>query len=124
MRKDNEDEVCIFESSSTSNRKVHIGELIQFLTYVINANDKNKYSLILFPCGNSDTSPNVNDEKERLRYYYDNFPLSKKQKEKIKMIKITDQSKNLNNPDIEKNRGRIKFIGVCICIKIYHPCHI
>lgn len=42
----------ILESSSTFDRKVHIGELIQFLTYVSTTrNRKPNYFFVLFLCG-------------------------------------------------------------------------
>ncbi|WOC33500.1 MULTISPECIES: hypothetical protein [Caproicibacterium] len=79
------------ESSSTGDRKVHIGELMQFLTFVSleYANIKN-ISFILFLCGSGKNPPTVNTEYTRLKYFFDNYHIKPEALKKIKGIYITD----------------------------------
>ena len=55
---ENMDSVIFFESSSTNDRKVHIGELCQFLAY-LNKGIENKSNIyfVLFLCGTSKYPP-------------------------------------------------------------------
>lgn len=82
----------ILESSSTSDRKVHIGELIQFLTYVSTSkNRKPNYFFILFLCGEADNSPRADLECKRLKTYFDNFPMTETIKSSIAGVYVVDQ---------------------------------
>ncbi len=68
-----EGHIIICEHSSTGDRKVHIGELTQFIAFVIrNNNEYNKFSYFLFLDGMSKNSPTVEQETARLKHYYDN----------------------------------------------------
>ena len=83
----------VLESSSTSDRKVHIGELIQFLTYVSTSkNRKQNYYFILFLCGEADNSPRADLEYKRLKRYFDNFPMTETIKSSIAGVYVVDQS--------------------------------
>lgn len=82
----------ILESSSTSDRKVHIGELIQFLTYVSTTqNRKPNYFFVLFLCGEADNSPRADLECKRLKAYFNNFPMTETIKSTIAGIYVVDQ---------------------------------
>lgn len=82
----------ILESSSTSDRKVHIGELIQFLIYVSTTGDrKQNYYFILFLCGESNNRPSAVLECKRLKAYFDNFPITETIKSSIAGIYVVDQ---------------------------------
>ena len=96
----------ILESSSTSDRKVHIGELIQFLTYVSTTkNRKQNYYFILFLCGKADNPPRADLECKRLKIYFDHFPMTEIVKSSIAGIYVVDQkmvSMNLTKNDFSK----------------------
>ena len=96
---ENNDTVIFFESSSTGDRKVHIGELTQFLSYV-NSGIETKKNIyyVLFLCGNSKSSPTVEKEYDRLRYYFENNTMKNSERNKIKGIYIANQ----NDVDISK----------------------
>ena len=95
MIMENGDTVIFFESSSTGDRKVHIGELTQFLTYMTSGvEQKENVYFVLFLCGNSKTSPTVDTEYDRLRYYYKNFSMKNSEHDKIKGIYIANQSES------------------------------
>jgi len=92
---ENIDTVVFFESSSTGDRKVHIGELTQFFIYINSgAEQKENVYFVLFLCGNSKTSPTVDTEYDRLRYYYKNFSMKNSEHDKIKGIYIANQSES------------------------------
>ena len=96
---ENDDTVIFFESSSTGDRKVHIGELTQFLSYVnLGVEEKKKIYYVLFLCGNSETSPTVEKEYDRLRYYFENHTMKNSERNKIKGMYIANQ----NDVDISK----------------------
>ena len=102
-----DDSIIVFESSSNKDRKAHIGEMIQFLIHVVGESKYNNCYFVLYLCCKGSGAPTVDKEKERLQDIYDKYPLSKKNKEKIKLIAITDQfkvdfSQSLNILDIEK----------------------
>lgn len=104
---ENEDTVIFFESSSSSDRKVHIGELTQFLTYVnLGEEKKENIYFVLFLCGNSVNPPTVDKEYERLHYYYQNFSMRNNCRAKIKGLYIAKQENvnvsNLTVADIKK----------------------
>lgn len=100
---ENEDSIIFFESSSTGDRKVHIGELIQFLTYVSLGVEKRHIFFVLFLCGESKSSPSVDSEIQRLRYYYKNYSMKNTEREKIKGIYIVNQKDvNIAELTIEK----------------------
>jgi hypothetical protein len=106
---ENKSHLIIFESSSTGDRKVHIGELVQFLTYINSNSIYNEYSFILSLCGASETSPSIQEEIGRLQYYYDSFPLSKVKRSQIKKIAVVDQNDfdwaNLDEEIISSMKG-------------------
>ena len=87
------DAVIFFESSTTNDRKVHIGELTQFLTYINTGQEKrgNAY-LVLFLNGCSASSPTAETEFQRLQYYFNNFMMKNSERDKIKGIYIANQS--------------------------------
>lgn len=64
---ENDDEVVFIEHSSTGDRKVHIGELCQFVT----ATSKLPKNMILVLDGEGEDSPSVEGEKDRLKYYFE-----------------------------------------------------
>lgn len=64
---ENDDEVVFIEHSSTGDRKVHIGELCQFVT----ATSKLPKNMILVLDGEGENSPSVEGEKDRLKYYFE-----------------------------------------------------
>ncbi len=90
LKKDNS--IIILESSSAGDRKVHIGELTQFLTYVSCCDRNIDIYFVLFLCGDSKTAPKVENEIERLRYYYNNYPMKNSDREKIKGVYINWQN--------------------------------
>jgi hypothetical protein len=71
-KEDNHIVVC--EHSTTGDRKVHIGELIQFLAFAYKFNKKGyKYSYFLFLEGEGSSPPKKEIECSRLQYYYNIF---------------------------------------------------
>ncbi|NEZ47939.1 hypothetical protein FDF74_12180 [Clostridium niameyense] len=95
--KDNE---IILEHSSTGDRKVHIGELTQFIEYAINSPNDKKKSLIIFLDGSSKHAPKVEKEHDRLKKYIDDLFIYLNLKY-INFIGIVKYSKELNNLDLE-----------------------
>ena len=97
--------LIFFESSSTSDRKIHIGEMIQFLTY-IQANGKTdwEYIWVLFLCGESKNAPQEDYELQRLKFYYNNFLMSSILSSHIKGLYVAKQPSNeeLSKLTIEK----------------------
>lgn len=83
--------VIIMESSSTGDRKVHIGELAQFLAFVNSDTEYEEFYYVLLLCGVSENSPKEATELSRLQFYYDNYPISKNKREKIKGIYIKEE---------------------------------
>ena len=102
-----ENTVIVFESSSTGDRKVHIGEMIQFITHIVKNGKYNECYFVLYLCGEGKTSPTIENEKERLQEIYNKLSLSKEERKKIALIAIADQfkidfSKSLNISEIKK----------------------
>lgn len=85
---ENGKDVIIVESSSTGDRKVHIGEMVQFIEYASSMKDKCFY-FVLFLCGTSKTSPKANTVKGRLEYYYSSCAINKN--DNIKGIYVVEQ---------------------------------
>lgn len=85
-----ENVIIVAESSSTGDRKVHIGELIQFIEYAHSMKNKDFY-YFLFLCGENVTSPRAETEKPRLKHYYDSYAVNKS--DNIKGIYVVDQDK-------------------------------
>ena len=83
--------LVILESSSTNDRKPHIGELMQFLSFVSKDDKYKEYSFALFLCGKGKGRPKVSTEIKRLQHYYDSFPISKAVRDKIKEIAVAEQ---------------------------------
>jgi hypothetical protein len=82
--------VC--ESSSTGDRKIHIGELLQFITFVCeNVHDAKEFYLVLFINSESSNGCSANKEAERLRYYFERLSLRPKNIKQIKGIYVVDQ---------------------------------
>lgn len=86
-----DDTVVILESSTTNDRKVHIGELIQFLTFVKNDKKFAAFYFVLFLAGDGEKSPKQDKEIERLQHYFDCYQMQDKMKAKIKKIAIAKQ---------------------------------
>ena len=100
---ENEKSVIFFESSSTGDRKVHIGELIQFLTYVSLGIEKRDMYFVLFLCGEAKSSPKVHEEVKRLNYYYQNFSMKNSERAKIKGLYVANQEdEDIANLTLEK----------------------
>ncbi len=100
---ENEDSIIFFESSSTSDRKVHIGELIQFLTFVSHGIENRNIYFVLFLCGTAKYPPKVDKELDRLRYYYKNFSMKNSECAKIKGIYLENQLEiDIRNLTLEK----------------------
>lgn len=102
--------IIILESSSTGDRKVHIGELIQFIEFVEHDKNYEDYYFVLFLCGRSKTSPDVKNEVKRLEAC---LPCIKCCiKSKIKGIYIANQDKvELGSLNMEKIKSfkKVKF---------------
>lgn len=92
--------VIVFESSSSGDRKTHIGEMIQFFSYIVPNTKWEKCYYVLYLCG----EPDEKNEFDRLQSIYDSFPFSKNNREKIAAICIQDQPSNeeLRELTIEK----------------------
>lgn len=100
--------IVIMESSSTGDRKVHIGELIQFLSYVASDSDFDEYYLVIFLCGNGKNPPAEDSEIRRLQFFYDKFPISREKRNKIKGIyvkKEVSKALALKFSEIKKYKG-------------------
>lgn len=67
-----DDEIIILEHSSTGDRKVHIGELSQFIDFSINHKSDKMFDMILLLDGEGDNKAISKYEAERLRYYIEN----------------------------------------------------
>ncbi|PFD44777.1 hypothetical protein [Bacillus cereus] len=104
--------MVILEHSSTGDRKVHIGELTQFIEYVINSEDANKHSLIIFLDGKSVSPPKEKQEQARLKFYIDRlFLLEAELLKKIFFIGVVKfEEKNLNNLSLNDLKGKCKII--------------
>ena len=83
--------IVIMESSSTGDRKVHIGELTQFLSYCSNDKQYDEYYFVLYLSGKSKSAPKANTEIKRLQKFYDSFSICKTQRIRIKKIAIVNQ---------------------------------
>ena len=85
LKNNNIQVVC--ESSSTGDRKIHIGELLQFITMVCDEEDENQvFYFILFIYTDSKSGCSADKEAERLRYYFDRVSISRKKLNKIKGV--------------------------------------
>ncbi|PIE92116.1 hypothetical protein CO726_28255 [Bacillus fungorum] len=106
------DNTVILEHSSTGDRKVHIGELTQFIEYVINSEDDTKKSLIIFLDGKSDSSPKEKREHERLKFYMDElFSLKAVMLKNIFFIGVVKyEEKNLNNLSLDDLENKCSAI--------------
>ncbi|MEK5115141.1 hypothetical protein [Bacillus sp. FSL R5-0677] len=92
------DNIVVLEHSSTGDRKVHIGELTQFIEYSVNSDSGSKKSLIIFLDGKSKNAPKKEIEQKRLKFYVDNvFSLNPSYLENIFFIGVTKYMKKLNN---------------------------
>lgn len=102
----------ILEHSSTGDRKVHIGELTQFIEYVMNSKDSTKKSLIIFLDGKSDSSPTEKREHERLKFYMDRlFSLEAVRLKNIFFIGVVKYEEgNLNNLLLNDLKGKCSII--------------
>lgn len=102
----NENTEYFLESSSTGDRKVHIGELIQFLTYISTVTErKENYYFILFLCGKGKYAPRAALEYERLKFYFDHYSMPENIKESIAGIYVVDSEKvsmSLTKDDFSK----------------------
>jgi len=101
---ENTDAVIFFESSSTGDRKVHIGELTQFLSYVnLGVETKPNIYYVLFLCGQSKNAPTVEKEQERLNYYFENHVIKNSERKKIKGLYIANQNEvDITNLTLKK----------------------
>lgn len=82
----------ICESSTTGDRKVHIGELVQFLTYVSeNRCSEKKFYFVLFISNTSNGGPKPSIEAKKLKYYFDRFALPKYILDTIGGVFVVDQ---------------------------------
>lgn len=121
--KNDSKDLIICECSSTGDRKVHIGELMQFLTYVSkNSSSIDSVRMVLFICNASKNGPKVKNEYARLKYYYSSYPLNEFCRNKIKGIFIMDKGNyaNMTLETIEKEKNIIEWFrqlpiafGVC-----------
>lgn len=87
------DKIIIFlESSSTGDRKPHVGELTQFLSFVnCNYNKFDEFYYVLILCGNGKSPPKDDRELKRLQFFYDRFALLPCARKKIKGIYVKNQ---------------------------------
>ena len=101
---ENSNSVIICESSSGGDRKVHIGELMQFLSYVNGEKEsKDNVYWILFLCGNGSTSPKVLQEQKRLHFYFKNFSMKNSERKRIKGMYVTNQKNtDISNLDLSQ----------------------
>lgn len=88
----NGNKYIIMESSTTDERKVHIGEMIQFLIFSTHYSDAQEIALIIFLHGKGPKAPTILNEEPRLQYYYDNYPITKVARDKIKGIFLADKN--------------------------------
>lgn len=95
--------VVVFESSSTGDRKVHIGEMIQFLSNIVPNSRWKECYFVLFLCGKPDQYNEIN----RLQNIYDSYPPSKNNRNKIAGIYVQRQPSDdeLKELAIEKIKG-------------------
>ena len=107
----NDKKIIVVESSSTGDRKVHIGELFQFLVFAVNNAKYEEFYFLLDLCGQGKNRSTSENEIKRLQYYFNNFPISQDNKLKIKKIAICDnfletsQNKIINLDDIVNLKG-------------------
>lgn len=97
--------MVIMESSSTGDRKAHIGELTQFLEYVSSDTEFEEFYYVLFLCGSAKNSPKKETELLRLQFYYDSFPISKRARDKIKGIYIKEEASKVLTLTLDEIKG-------------------
>ncbi|MDU7150418.1 MAG: hypothetical protein E6300_18310 [Clostridium sp.] len=88
-------EIIVLEHSSSGDRKVHIGELSQFVEFSLNYDSDKKFSMILLLDGKGETSASVSKESNRLKYYVET--LFNNKMENINFIGVVKYDELLNN---------------------------
>ena len=90
LKNNNIQVVC--ESSSTGDRKKHIGELLQFVTLVCDEKQENQdFYFVLFINTESKKGCSADKESNRLKYYFDRTSISREKLRKIKGIYVVNQ---------------------------------
>jgi hypothetical protein len=97
---ENNENIIVLEHSSSGDRKVHIGELCQFIEFARNSTANKKINMILLLDGAVDNSPKAEMEFQRLKYYVDN--LFKKSLEKVGFIGVAKYDSSLSGQSLNK----------------------
>lgn len=102
---ENQEEIIVLEHSSTGDRKVHIGELSQFIEFTLNYRSNKNFNLIIFLDGKGETAPQVKKECDRLKYYVERLFSDKL--ETVRFIGVVEYNIDMNglslNQIIEKS---------------------
>lgn len=67
----NDKEIIICESSSASDRKVHLGEVLQFIAFANESKDEREFKLLILLCGKSASPPTKELQFDRIKHYVD-----------------------------------------------------
>lgn len=101
-------EVVVLEHSSTGDRKVHIGELSQFIEFTVNCKIEKEFSMILLLDGEGDNPPDVKKEAERLRYYIN--ALFNDKLEYVNFIGVIRYDNSLSGLTLKKIKGKCECV--------------
>jgi len=102
--------MVIIEHSSTGDRKVHIGELLQAYQYAVESGNKCTFILVLD--GKNETSPTVDAERERLSFYYEFLKkLTNKDLMQVYVFDMKDIKKIMNNENVINCNKLKKLLG-------------
>ncbi|MDK3223290.1 MAG: hypothetical protein E6936_06170 [Clostridium perfringens] len=100
----NNDEAIWIEHSKTGDRKVHIGELCQFINVVSELNK----NMILILDGVGETAPTPILERDRLRFYMKGFNTSLM--ENINFIGVVKNKEDINNLTFDDLKKKCEII--------------
>ena len=101
----NENEVVFVEHSSTGDRKVHIGELCQFVT----AKSDLPKSMILVLDAKGENPPSSDGEKGRLKYYFESS-FKDCLLENIKFIGVVKNEESISGLKLEELKEKCKIV--------------
>ena len=101
----NKNEVVFVEHSSTGDRKIHIGELCQFVT---EKSDLPK-SMILVLDGKGKNPPSLDGEEGRLKYYFESS-FKDSLVENIKFIGVVKNEESISGLKLKELKEKCKIV--------------
>lgn len=103
-----DNEIIVLEHSSTGDRKVHIGELSQFIDFSMSHKSDKIFDMILLLDGEGDNKANSKYEAERLRYYIETVFNDKL--DKVKFIGVIRYDCELIGLSLEEIKSRCECV--------------